>query len=563
MGLTVSTIPALVAGALLLVALTLIIWAWRGKRIDGHPVCRRCEYDLFGLPAGVPRCPECGADLGARRAVKSGNQRKHARGLTCGFVILPLAGGWLGTDIYHHVRQIDFERHKPVWLLLRDMRDADVIRRQDARDEFMRRLAAGELSDRQGRAVAAAGLDFLADPKNPWYREWMPLMGEICRRGKISPQLHARYVRWLFVALANQQASAYHEALHGLKDRLVDADLSDNDAHNFVEWALEQQRTLGRDSAVFVVEEARAKGRLSAEQWARCARQAMTTALRVRPVVNRGNVMPILMSDGPADTVRAAFFADRTFGPLQFLDSRGRVVAEQPSRPPDLMRISPYYSYNYRLTRIGSAIPFEKLADGPQSLRVHVHFVLYDNPADAEAERFPALRPAPLAEGDMDLTAPYKIASGPAPPPRLVVDPALREKMRDAIRPDGMKFKLGDPIGDRKQIRWYLDLWAFHPPVAIVTEIFLRTEGRDIKLIDTDFARNRIDWGGFAGLPDKYEDALMNLKPGKAQIVLKPRPNTIELIDPPEEIWGEDIVIKEVEIQRDDAPAKPGKVKEH
>src|SRR5688500_20118731 len=38
----------------------------RGKRVDDHPLCRRCGLDLFGLPEGATKCSECGADLSVR-----------------------------------------------------------------------------------------------------------------------------------------------------------------------------------------------------------------------------------------------------------------------------------------------------------------------------------------------------------------------------------------------------------------------------------------------------------------------------------------------------------------
>src|SRR5688500_20138720 len=51
----------------------------RGKRVDDHPLCRRCGFDLFGLPEGATECSECGADLSVRwKAVRIGN--RHRRG---------------------------------------------------------------------------------------------------------------------------------------------------------------------------------------------------------------------------------------------------------------------------------------------------------------------------------------------------------------------------------------------------------------------------------------------------------------------------------------------------
>jgi ribosomal protein L37E len=45
-----------------------IFWrGMRGRRVgDDHPFCRRCGFDLFGLPPGRDVCTECGADLKRR-----------------------------------------------------------------------------------------------------------------------------------------------------------------------------------------------------------------------------------------------------------------------------------------------------------------------------------------------------------------------------------------------------------------------------------------------------------------------------------------------------------------
>lgn len=28
------------------------IWAWRGRKVDDHLLCRRCGFDLIGKPEG-------------------------------------------------------------------------------------------------------------------------------------------------------------------------------------------------------------------------------------------------------------------------------------------------------------------------------------------------------------------------------------------------------------------------------------------------------------------------------------------------------------------------------
>jgi ribosomal protein L37E len=61
------------------VGLALTFRGLRGVRLDDHPLCRRCGYDLYGAPAGTTTCTECGADLARPRAMKIGHRRPVVR----------------------------------------------------------------------------------------------------------------------------------------------------------------------------------------------------------------------------------------------------------------------------------------------------------------------------------------------------------------------------------------------------------------------------------------------------------------------------------------------------
>jgi hypothetical protein len=74
-------------GLLFLVGLILLILGLRGRRVDDHPICRKCGFDLFGKPEGSTICSECSADLTyphaiPRPAVRRGDalRRLHAPG---------------------------------------------------------------------------------------------------------------------------------------------------------------------------------------------------------------------------------------------------------------------------------------------------------------------------------------------------------------------------------------------------------------------------------------------------------------------------------------------------
>src|SRR2546425_8365233 len=79
--------------AALLIGLVLLIRGLRGRRVDDHPICRRCGFDLFGRPETSTQCAECGADLTLPRAIQHGRRVRRggmifAGGTLVGIVLL-------------------------------------------------------------------------------------------------------------------------------------------------------------------------------------------------------------------------------------------------------------------------------------------------------------------------------------------------------------------------------------------------------------------------------------------------------------------------------------------
>src|SRR5687767_3050429 len=66
------------------------LWSWRGRRVNDHPACRRCGYDLSGSLPGSHRCPECGSNLFQRRATRHG-VRVRRSGLATASILLLVA----------------------------------------------------------------------------------------------------------------------------------------------------------------------------------------------------------------------------------------------------------------------------------------------------------------------------------------------------------------------------------------------------------------------------------------------------------------------------------------
>lgn len=160
--MTPMTLLSLASAALAL-GIMLVWWGRRGKKIDEHPVCRRCRFDLVGRPPESDRCPECGADLHWPKAIAVGNRKpRHGMIIIGGFLALLGAcvfAGWGWVQVRY-----SNETAKPTWLVLLDAGSNDTSVRSGALSELFARHARGELSgyqinayvDRLGEALQSS-----------------------------------------------------------------------------------------------------------------------------------------------------------------------------------------------------------------------------------------------------------------------------------------------------------------------------------------------------------------------------------------------------------------------
>ncbi|HYE18153.1 MAG TPA: hypothetical protein VEA69_06900 [Tepidisphaeraceae bacterium] len=159
-----------VAGAV--IAAVWLRRAWRGRRVGDHPVCRRCEYDLYGVP-GVAVCPECGADVGGPGAVVAGGARRRRPrvalaaavalvGLVVGLVLTWREAG----------RAWEVDANRPTWWLVGRLADARPAERDRAFAELARRQGAGTLTAGQVASAAERLIAIQGDRAVPWNAGW-------------------------------------------------------------------------------------------------------------------------------------------------------------------------------------------------------------------------------------------------------------------------------------------------------------------------------------------------------------------------------------------------------
>src|SRR3954468_14250449 len=104
------TVPLL----LLLISLPLLYLGWRGRVVGSQPVCRKCGFDLTGLPVTSTNCPECGSDLQMAHATRRGHLVRRRGLLWSGAILLFMAlvsGGLFGVVA---ARNGNFNPYKPL-----------------------------------------------------------------------------------------------------------------------------------------------------------------------------------------------------------------------------------------------------------------------------------------------------------------------------------------------------------------------------------------------------------------------------------------------------------------
>jgi hypothetical protein len=170
---------------ILVTGVALLIAGLRGRRVDDHPLCRRCGYDLVGNPS-AEICTECGADLHRHNSVRIGHRRRRRALLAAGLVMtvpMLVLGGGLGVM---WARGVDAAQYKPVWWLLRDGDD------DAAAKELNRRLSLGSLNNADITRVVTHVLAVQADRTKAWRPSWGDFIENARAASQIAdPQWHA------------------------------------------------------------------------------------------------------------------------------------------------------------------------------------------------------------------------------------------------------------------------------------------------------------------------------------------------------------------------------------
>jgi hypothetical protein len=175
---------------------TFFLWlGLRGRRVDDHPICRKCGFDLFGRPEGSDLCAECGADLTRPRAIRDG-RRARRRGLVAmGVLLLAVAltvGGGVG---YATLAAADAQKLKPTWWLVREIDSGDPAVAIAAAKQLSARVTGGKLAQRYIDDAADRLLDIQGNPQAKWDAAFGDFLEDARLAGKLGDQRFHLYAQ--------------------------------------------------------------------------------------------------------------------------------------------------------------------------------------------------------------------------------------------------------------------------------------------------------------------------------------------------------------------------------
>ncbi len=196
----------IVPGILLALGLILFITGMRGRKVNDHPICRGCRFDLVGIYPGSSRCPECGKELDGS-AIRVGKRKRRPWLAISGAMLAVtslLAGGSL---IVIDNREYDWAYFVPTsWLIARigddeSGTDGRIIGELYNRHEF------GTLTQTQMDEIAAITLKRQADLSLDWHRRSGALMERLIAFNDISPTDASTYFEQIQVEIVVQTVS--------------------------------------------------------------------------------------------------------------------------------------------------------------------------------------------------------------------------------------------------------------------------------------------------------------------------------------------------------------------
>lgn len=165
----------------MVVGLALLVGGIRGRKLNNHPVCAWCKFDLEGVYPESITCPECGAGLKRERAVRTGVRRRMPGLILLGALLAAVPLAPIGTIAWALVTGTNIDSYKPLGLLLWEAKHSDTQRLDAIAAEIQARLMGRTVAPSQYQRVVEATLELQGDTSRPWSEAW----GDLIERAKL------------------------------------------------------------------------------------------------------------------------------------------------------------------------------------------------------------------------------------------------------------------------------------------------------------------------------------------------------------------------------------------
>lgn len=172
----------------------LLLWlGLRGRKLNNHPVCRQCRFDLEGVYPESVTCPECGAGLKRENSVRIGVRRRYPALVVVGAVLAMMPVVPLGVIGYAALTGSDVRAYLPVGVLLWEARHGTQASAAKIADELTRRAQNKTLSGSGYSSAIETALAMQADPAAPWSEAWGNFIGNAKLDGTLARAADARF----------------------------------------------------------------------------------------------------------------------------------------------------------------------------------------------------------------------------------------------------------------------------------------------------------------------------------------------------------------------------------
>lgn len=175
-----------IAALFFLAGLIAVIHGIKGRKIDDHPLCGKCRFDLTGLPKDQEKCPECGVNL-LRGGAIIGNRRRQPKRIYLGGIAMCLSLVFCVPVGLKVLTPVDWFASMPTWFL-RIQIDHDTQWADEAWQMLCDRYQRKSLSTSQVHALIDDALNLQAQLTRPWQVEAGDFIKHAHDRGTLTPK---------------------------------------------------------------------------------------------------------------------------------------------------------------------------------------------------------------------------------------------------------------------------------------------------------------------------------------------------------------------------------------